>query len=352
MVIYIAISLILSNTLLQTAPPLTVTSTNGPVTNIGKDQEPNGYSTKRHKISPDTNSKLTSAPVSQQPPPPSPLDVEVMFGREEFLVFLQKGLEKAQLAKSNTDVDLVTQRKMFNVTIARANKRANDAHDSLKFAHHENEEKLKERERYWSETLIGKMREHTEENQLMRREFDREQKHQEYIQTESMDALARQNDKLEREIDSLQRERLDGRERQLENEMVILRQELESARRGSKEAPAQSPSNMLDKIKSLQAAQEALDKTFQASTVKFSSLSLDIAKITNEFDDMSHKLVIRSMSSIQYQNWAFEANMTQMGKAFASLRGEIEALVQHTNARNSPGANGTVIGDYTNEDSL
>ena len=354
---------------LQTPPPLTVTSANGPVAIINEDQEPNGYSTKRRRISPDTNSKLTSAPMYQQPPPPGPSDVEVVFGREEFLAFLQRGLEKGQLAKSNTDVDLGTQRKMFDAAIARANKRANDAHDSLRFAHHDSGEKLKERERYWSETLKAKMREHTEEKQLMRREFDREQKHREDIQTKNIDALARQNDKLEREIDTLRRERPDERERQLEHEIMTLRQELESARRGSREAPAQppqpspvsilghqdlstdqSPSDMLDKIKSLQAAQEASDKAFQASTVEFSGLSSDIAKLTNEFDDMPNKLVIRSMSSIQDRNQAFEANMALMAKAFASLRGEIEALVQHTNARNLPGANGMTASDHISED--
>ena len=211
--------------------------------------------------------------------------------------------------------------------------------------------------------MKNQAREHSEKQQIMRRELDEEQRLKEDIQIKNIDSLRRQNDELKRQIESLQRIQQEQKEQQeyYEHELASLRMQSRPPELSGATTPAvpngtnvpeptREPSGQDSIIEKLQQqvqhyqfllskidggtisswksreteGRQALDKAM----ADFASLSLSITKLFNEHEDMSNKQVIKTISSLKLENDSTQESMRQAGQSLDVARGSREALVK------------------------
>ena len=335
--------------------PLTVESANGPVTIMNEDQEPNGgYSNKRRRYSPDTN----------KPPPYGPghlstFNSGLQLDQEEILALFKKGADRAEQSKANMDADVVNIKKALEASSARANRRASEAIDSLRYAHHEGGERIKDRERIYADGLKNKTREFQEKEQALKREHELNMKYQEGIQIKNIEALTRQNDKLREELEAVRQDGMgslgESRERELQYEISSLRRQLENTRFDSKATLSPPPSNAHESVKapygqhdssaeqlsrlqkrvaelaniakSVQDAQKASQHSFQGGLSDFTTLSSVLTDFIDDYYVTSPDEISEELNKMKEQNTATKASLMKTEAAFAAFRAELEVFV-------------------------
>lgn len=303
---------------------------------------------KRRKTSIDLPPRPDPSIASAQVPPPQApafAPPAVIYDKEEILEFLNKGIEKARQARQYYELDQAAQRRTFEASNSRSNRRLHEAQDKLRWSSYEQAEHTKMREREFQEALKKKTMESIEEKKALRREFEAEQRQRETVQTSNIDSLARQNDNLRRMLD--EHRILAGKQRDqmqsMEMEIKVLRRklgasspfevspksELEEVRPNLKSFEAQIAtkedtvtaeiSHALDEMKSWRSLQQICEKDIRKALHDFQSLSSSITTFNRDLEEMPSKLVVKTLAAIQQQNDSTNASMHEAAQSMDNL---------------------------------
>ena len=304
---------------------------------------------KRRKVSPERAAEggLPSAlPPSGDANSSNFVLPSVVFDHSEFLAFLQKGIDQAQVAAKGFDMEKAVLKQNFEASISRANRRVHDAQERLRWAQYESGEKFKARDRELNEKLKARQRDHAEEKENMRKEFDREKKHVEEIQVKNIEALTRQNELLCRDMEH-QRKQMDVQSQEYERELSMLRSEQPKGRTtkiqdivdspttlsGDKQikqdsdeqtrSPKNGSAEPLPIWKTLRQSQ--LD-TFQKLVGGIEELSSSIERLNKELDSSSMKRVSSDIHRLDEEGSLLVRSKDKAAQALKAFHSEVEPL--------------------------
>ena len=201
------------------------------------------YPHKRRKYSPDVaENAATSIPISSDIPLSLP---DIMFDEVDFLEILERGRRNAYVATSNYAAEKLSEKRMFDTSISKANRRAHDAQEKLQNAYHESAEAAK------AGALL-----HANEIQSLKQGFEKELNLRDELYTTDIDKLQKT---IERQ--QVERERSDQDYRQ---EIAGLLEELRAVKENTKLADStqdlreQNQRDMAELGKRASAAKEEL----------------------------------------------------------------------------------------------
>ena len=266
--------------------------------------------------------------------------------------FVGRGTEKARHLANLYESEKSAQRKIFEASIARYNRRINDSQEKLRYALHEHADILKTRERENAEHVKNLIREHIEEKQIMRRELDKEQRQREDIQTKNIDSLMRQNDELRRHAEDLERTQQGQSVRYVKDEHELAGSKKQSHPPETSSLTPPTGSNGTNTAMSnegslrqdsairelhqqiqncnavpLKVDEETIQQSVNKANADFETLSLSITKLNTDFEDMSSKQVIKALSVLQLQNESTHGSLKDITRSLDELRRNREAIV-------------------------
>ena len=304
---------------------------------------------KRRKVSPDRppDSRIPLATPSADAMSPNFSLPSVVFDHAEFLAFLQKGIDRAQLANSGYDAEKAALRQSFEASVARANRRAHDAQERLRWAQYESGEKIKARDREFNDKLKAKARDLAEEKDAMRKDFEREKKHVEEIQVKNIEALRRQNELLQRDLDH-QRKQMEMQAHEYEQELSKLRNGRQQTRsatkiqdivnglpmvpedKGIKHSPrdqaAASPSPGKDQVPTWKTLRQSQLDTFQRLAAETDTLASLFRRLNRDVESMPMKGIMVDLKRLDEQSTLVLQDKEKAAQALKAFHSEAETV--------------------------
>ena len=293
------------------------------------------YPNKRLKHSPNIGGK------SEASDPSSAAVVsfsDLMLDEDEILGLLERARQKAHMMSMNYETEKSSQRQIFEEAVSRANRRAYDYEERLRDSSYEHADAMK---------FI--QRQHTDELQTRKREFEREQK-------KRSDLFIQKTDALNRVIQNLQKQR-DDKDKAHAEEIAALRDELQEAIRKQSAVPSEANSatvtlrqlseqlfikeehlkvsqqtaiQIFQKIQHLREFKNAMQEPILQTKSMYLGLTRTLDKLNRDLEDLSMKAIGKAVGKLlsdatQAEEWLLKAtkSLDITFKAFDTLPTEL-----------------------------
>ena len=310
------------------------------------DPDTSTYPHKRRKYSPDSaGNAVTSIPVESGVPLTLP---QIMFDEADFLEILERGRRNAYFATSNYAAEKLSEKRMFDTSISKANRRAHDAQEKLQNAYHESAEAAK------AEGLL-----HADEIQSLKQGFEKELNLRDELYTTNIDKLQKT---LERQQSERQRS-----DQLYQQEIAGLQRELRATKESTKRANStedvreHNQCDMAEIEEQAAAAKEQLRvrdearQTFRRRiqecllpqiishhpkippqkvayhpvsriTIEYDHLSGLLKQLSAELEDLSMKAIAKAVDNLVLVNGEFKAWLDAMVQSQKDVERALEAF--------------------------
>ena len=287
-----------------------------------------------------------SAPPLEPAVSPNFVFPSVVFEHAEFLAFLQKGIDQAQLSAKAFEAEKGAMRQNFEASAARSNRRLHDATERLRWAQYENGEKVKARDGELNEKLKAKARDYAEEKESMRKEFEREKKHVQDIQVKNIEALTRENELLRHDLEA-QRRQMELQSQDYEREVSRLKSDQQQTRttpkfqdlvdrlpptpdnkhfkQGQHEDSSKPSDNAADEsMPSWKVLRQNQIDTFGKLVTDVEILSSSITRLNKEVENSSMKQILKDINHLDEESITTVSSKEKAAQALKSFHAEAE----------------------------
>ena len=316
-----------------TVPDTPKTSTDNE--NSQWDPDKSTYPHKRRKYSPDSaGNAATSIPRSSSTPLILP---DIMFDEIDFLEILERGRRKARVAASDYAAEKLSEKRMFDISISKANRRAHDAQEKLQNAYHESAEAAK------AGVLL-----HTNEIQSLKQSFEKELKSRDELYATDIDKLQktieRQQSERERseqvyqqEIAGLKRDLLAVKEntsladstqdvREQYQRVLAELEERASAAKEELRLRDEARQTLRYRIREILTPQIIAHHPISKTLTEFRHLSDLLKQLKNELEDLSVKAIAKAVDNLVMVNKEVEGWLDLMVQSQKSVEEALEAF--------------------------